>query len=309
VELEHPRTWCQVVLKLEALVEKAANLLLERGPVVELDASKIVVVGDTHGFPEVSRWALKLREEEAAEAIVFLGDYVDRGPMGLENLELLLTELVEKSDEIVLLRGNHEIPSMNYYYGFYSELLSKKRLKLLEKIEELYKVLPPVALLDKIILLHGGIPCRVCRNEPEEPLDLQEIKYSLEKLHGSDEAIDPVEPVLVHILWNDPRTYIEWFAPSDRGPGIYYYGPRAWQQFLRVNNLDVIVRAHERIDGVEILQVNRGEPYIPASREKIPLSNLGQSVITVFSSLYHGQRAAALIVDLDIEQLEVHIYT
>ncbi len=296
-------------MEIEELLEKAAKILGEGEPIVEIDASRIVVVGDTHGFPEVSKWALELKEREGAELVVFLGDYVDRGSMGLENLQLLLEELVEKPDEIVLLRGNHETPSMNYYYGFQAELLAKKKTKLIDLVEELYKVLPLVALLDKIILLHGGIPCRICRNEPEEPLDLQEIKYSLEKIHGSDEALDPVDSIPLHILWNDPRTYIEWFAPSDRGPGIYYYGPRAWQEFLRTNNLDMIIRAHERIDGVEILETNKREPYIPARGEKIPLEQLRETVTTVFSSLYHGQRAAAIIIDLDIQQIEIHIYT
>ncbi|KJH39791.1 hypothetical protein DICVIV_14321 [Dictyocaulus viviparus] len=79
------------------------------------------------------------------EKFLFLGDYVDRGPQGVEvqllSYPLLLlcrSETVTDAviillfalklryrDRIFLLRGNHETPAVNKIYGFYNECVMK----------------------------------------------------------------------------------------------------------------------------------------------------------------------------------------
>ena len=49
---------------------------------------------------------------------LFLGDYVDRGPQGLECICLLLAYKIKYPENFFMLRGNHECSSINRIYGY-----------------------------------------------------------------------------------------------------------------------------------------------------------------------------------------------
>jgi len=51
---------------------------------------------------------------------LFLGDYVDRGPQGLECICLLLAYKIKYPENFFMLRGNHECSSINRIYGYLS---------------------------------------------------------------------------------------------------------------------------------------------------------------------------------------------
>ena len=54
------------------------------------------------------------------------------------------------------------------------------------------------------------------------------------------------------MLWSDPRD-IEGCLPSNRGAEIFY-GQDVSEKFLRLNNLNLLIRSHEvKIEGYEIL--------------------------------------------------------
>lgn len=57
-------------------------------------------------------------------ALVFLGDYADRGNHSAAVLEMLLTLRIENPEQVVLIRGNHEEISMNRATGGESDLKS-----------------------------------------------------------------------------------------------------------------------------------------------------------------------------------------
>ncbi|PKN03288.1 hypothetical protein CVU75_03020 [Candidatus Dependentiae bacterium HGW-Dependentiae-1] len=112
--------------------------------------------GDIHGDVQSLLNALQQLEEEGYLSndfvlkknthLIFLGDYTDRGPCGLEVLCLLFTLKMVNSTQVTLLRGNHESASMNERYGFAKEL--KHKLFLVEEddrdayIYNFYDLLP-----------------------------------------------------------------------------------------------------------------------------------------------------------------------
>jgi len=282
--------------KHELLLE-VTKKLASIGPIVRIEATTVLLVGDTHGYPDVSEWALKIADEAEADRIVFLGDYVDRGPKGVENIELLAEKML--SDErILLLRGNHESLLMNSSYGFSDEAVNKRGREYLKVVEEFYRNLPLIGLMDEgIMLVHGGIPCRLCKEEPEDPITVNDIEDTLKKLWGTPELDGPSDQLVTQILWNDPSGAIEWFLPSPRGPGTYLYGRSAWREFMEKNGLMLIIRAHETVDAVEVWKQDGSLTTKLRHDETLNLEDLKYSVITVFSSCYHGQGAGALLLD------------
>jgi len=63
-------------------------------------------VGDIHGMYEPLAELFKILPVEKKDKIIFLGDYIDRGPQSREVIKFLKT--LRRNYEVVLLRGNHE---------------------------------------------------------------------------------------------------------------------------------------------------------------------------------------------------------
>lgn len=66
-------------------------------------------MGDVHGTPQALEAMLKMLSREHPErGIVFVGDYVDRGPGSAAVLDLLCELADARDDNVVFLRGNHD---------------------------------------------------------------------------------------------------------------------------------------------------------------------------------------------------------
>ena len=278
-------------------LSRAIEILAGMPAVLDLSScSEFAVLGDTHGYVEVTEWFLKKFGDR--ECLVILGDLVDRGSHGVENLELVARELAERSN-LYVIRGNHESPMMNEWYGFKEEALRKRGRGFLEEAARLFANMPLAGVGLGAFFVHGGIPCRACLNRPEPPFRLDELSDILGRVKGTSRALEPSDPVAFQVLWNDPSVDIEWWSPNIRGPGTYYYGPEAWRAFLTFNSLVLIIRAHETVDGA-ILYTRGGNlvellHYQKLARAPFPIERALGGVVTVFSSLYHGMRAAALL--------------
>jgi protein phosphatase len=239
---------------------------------------KIVFVGDTHGAFDVTLYTLmKFLRDDTVGKIVFLGDYVDRGPESLENLILILREALaekEKGNEgkLVILRGNHESPITNYHYGFVNELSKKVPEYPYERFVEMFSNMPYAITVNGYFCVHGGL-AKDMNSDSLSPL-LKDVK-NLNSLPKGDQ--EPSDPVAMQLLWNDPRDCIDGFLPNVRGEGTFYFGRNVVEDFLASNNLKGIIRAHEVKDGYSW--------------------EMDGKVITVFSSRYHQMSAGVLIMD------------
>jgi serine/threonine protein phosphatase 1 len=68
---------------------------------------RTIAIGDIHGCPAALRALLDAIQPTEFDTLVFLGDYVDRGPDSRGVLELMLE--VERQYRVVPLLGNHEL--------------------------------------------------------------------------------------------------------------------------------------------------------------------------------------------------------
>src|ERR1043166_9018992 len=69
--------------------------------------ARTFVIGDIHGCVDELNWLLDALSPTEADAIVFLGDYIDRGPASKAVIDRLL-RLRREGPGCVFLKGNHE---------------------------------------------------------------------------------------------------------------------------------------------------------------------------------------------------------
>lgn len=53
--------------------------------------------------------------------------------------------------------------------------------------------------------------------------------------------------IMEQVIWSDPSVDIDEWEPSDRGAGVRF-GPFATNNFLKHNNLELVIRSHELVD-------------------------------------------------------------
>jgi protein phosphatase len=216
---------------IRRLILDAQTILDKEPKVVRFDGSKILFVGDTHGDLESTIPIVRYFLRGAYDGVIFLGDYVDRGLMQIENINYLLALKLLHPEKVILLRGNHETPLANLYFGFLDEVSITLSTEFYSLYAELFSYLPYSSLVNREILcLHGGLA-----------KDLNTIK----QIEYLPKEVDVSTPMLFQILWNDPRDDITGFVPSDRGPNTFYFGKDVYDNFAENNNLTHLVRAHE----------------------------------------------------------------
>ena len=74
-----------------------------------------ISIGDIHGCPRTLEKLVDALDPEADEHLVFLGDYIDRGPDSCAVIDYCL-ELQSRHD-CTFLRGNHETYVIDFLYG------------------------------------------------------------------------------------------------------------------------------------------------------------------------------------------------
>ncbi len=259
----------ELIAKVQTLSCSDVAELLEEGLALlnpkpqELDPSRPALFhGDLHGDVETTFEIWRKAGSVKGVNLVFLGDYVDRGPYQLEALLLVLSLKAKEPDAVAVLRGNHEpprdlIPSPHDYPIELRERCGDDELY--ELSLKVFDRMPLFAIYGSYLGLHGGPPlkkgCRglLCLDRP----DLEVVLWS-----------DPDELLGEEICsYNDPmeecveRNYY-------RGVG-YIWGAGATREFLERTGLEKIVRGHTAVNGfayshkgkVITLFTRRGPPY------------------------------------------------
>ena len=79
--------------------------------------AKIFAIGDIHGsFERLQELIQKIPIDFSEDILVFIGDYIDRGPASVEVVDYMI-DLKKRYPEIIHLKGNHEDMLEKYLDG------------------------------------------------------------------------------------------------------------------------------------------------------------------------------------------------
>jgi 3',5'-cyclic AMP phosphodiesterase CpdA len=225
--------------------------------------SRIVVFGDIHGDLDSLRRGLDGVMPD--DVVVFLGDYADRGPNGVEVIDLVDSLLRDSPQKTVALMGNHEDYTAEGEPFFepctlVGEVVTKlgswecylPRLRSFVSRLSLSAIVPGVALF-----VHGGI-------------DPSFVSY--EALEAPDASATAAA------LWSDPGSACG-LEESPRGMG-YRFGPDVTACVLASLGVHAIVRSHQ-----------------PQRARRGPVVDHDGRVITMSSTGVYGGRPHFLVVD------------
>jgi len=217
---------------LKKLCDRVKELLLEESNVQPVN-TPVTVCGDIHGQFYDLLQLFKTGGEIPDTNYIFMGDFVDRGYHSLETFTYLLILKARYPDKITLLRGNHESRQITQVYGFYDECQQKyANANAWKYCTQVFDYLTLAALIDgKILCVHGGLSPDV------KTLD------QIRTIPRNQEI--PHEGPFCDLMWSDPED-IETWQVSPRGAG-YLFGSKVTTDFNRVNNLELICRAHQLV--------------------------------------------------------------
>lgn len=201
---------------------------------------KVVVVGDVHG--QLADLLHILNENgmpSESTFYVFNGDFVDRGPYGVEVILILFSLMLAFPKFVALNRGNHECDYMNEEYGFDVEVSTKYDRNLFKLIQRCFCALPLATMIgSKVFVVHGGLPRRKGVTL-EEIGRIQRFRQVPMPEHSQPEE----DEIFQDLLWSDPAERAGW-QESERGAGVTF-GPDVTRDFLELNGLELVIRSHE----------------------------------------------------------------
>lgn len=248
------------------LCKEAREILMEEANVQPV-SSPVTVCGDIHGQFYDLLELFRVGGEIPDTSYIFMGDFVDRGYYSLETFTLLLVLKAKHPDKITLLRGNHESRQITQVYGFFDECMTKYGSNNAWKYcTRVFDLLTVAAIIDnKILCIHGGLSPDI------NTLDqIRAIKRDQEIPHKG---------ALCDLVWSDPEDVDTW-ETSPRGAG-YLFGKSVTDDFMDINNLDLICRAHQ--------VVHEGHKFM-----------FGEKLVTVWSAPNYCYRCGNIASILEI---------
>ena len=140
---------------------------------------RLIAIGDIHGRMRMLDELVKQIEPTEDDRLIFLGDYIDRGPESYEVVEYVIA-LKQKYPKTITLRGNHEDFVLSFFMGNQKDrhlwlkqnggeqtMASYRRNSELLKVHRVfYESLSISWETDEYFLCHAGV-------RPGVPLDKQ----------------------------------------------------------------------------------------------------------------------------------------
>lgn len=263
---------------VKRIAHAASELLLTEPTLIDLrerneELKTVTVVGDLHGQFSCLFDVLGLLQGcgmpwDGSGAIVFNGDFVDRGSNSLEVMLTILLLKLAYPDHVYINRGNHEDSVLSTVYGYTDELQERYGNDSVDDIWEafgdVFSALPLCVRTNEAVIMHGGLP--------SEDFDLTELeRVSPEERSCLKSILEPGEDKLCqlvqNILWSDPRPEDGIARNEDRGAGMKF-GPDVLRRFLSKHRARLFIRSHEPVDA--------GYEHLECSDE--------HSAVTVFSA-------------------------
>ena len=220
------------------IIKQANKYHKSKGKLVFLPQNtNAIIIGDLHGDLATLKRILKQSKwKQESNVIIFLGDYIDRGPKQLEVLFTIFQLLIDNPRNVILLRGNHEAPtdlpvSPHTFPLHLKRKYGQNWMKAQEFFQNVFNTLfTAVVIENKALLLHGGIPTQAN--------GIDDIAFA-HKTH-------PETSTLTEILWNDPST-LPGVQHSFRGKGKLF-GADIASEFLDMIGVQFLIRGHECFD-------------------------------------------------------------
>lgn len=207
----------------KALLGEAEKTFASESKLIQLESGRAIFVGDTHGDLEATEKVIR-KYLKPKNKLVFLGDYVDRGPASLENINFLLGQKLEHLDSLYLLMGNHEGHTVFTFHpaDFWEGLDADLRRRYSDVLARL-----PLAVStpNGIIALHGALP-DVSRLE-----DINKIEPGSNEWH--------------QVTWGDWQERAGKFLGIDPYSGRPQFGRGWFQEIMARLGKDVLIRSHQ----------------------------------------------------------------
>ncbi|CAJ16612.1 protein phosphatase with EF-Hand domains (PPEF) [Trypanosoma equiperdum] len=202
--------------------------------------SKVVVVGDLHGqLADLLHILKECGMPNDSTYYIFNGDFVDRGPNGVEVLLIIFSLMLACPKFVTLNRGNHECDYMNEEYGFDVEVSTKYDRNVFRLIQRCFCAMPLATIIGrKVFVVHGGVP----RRKGVRIEDISRIQR-FRQIPMPDYSQPEEDEIFQDLLWSDPVEDLQGWRESHRGAGVEF-GPDLTHEFLQSNGLELIIRSH-----------------------------------------------------------------
>ena len=250
---------------LSDLLEEAGKMFEQEKNLIELRSGQAIFVGDTHGDLAATKRIIE-RYPLSENKIVFLGDYVDRGPSSMENLNTLLQLKLRHPRNLFLLMGNHEgYKAIEFHPAdFWDSLQGELR----HRYATVLAKLPLVASAPNgILALHGALP------DVEKLEDINSIEF------GSS--------AWQQITWGDWQQREGRYLGDDAFTARPQFGQDWFEHIMGKLNKKVLIRSHqpdalEAMYGRRCLTIFTSSAYRSFVRKRsVAIADLNNKIETV----------------------------